>query len=159
MFTFLIIQQILLQDMNSFCLNYENATKFCSLKKHPVNCCTCIMDKLSKLYILYPFLPSEQKRSKSGIFGYDECSWLSKRGTTTAIVIFFDPRGRPWSRPLVITIFTPVVRLYVRTHFSKSTQTKQIFAAGRYVGWPSGSLMTPVLSPLHLISRKWFSLL
>ena len=34
---------------------------------------------------------------------------------------------------------------YVRPHYSKSTKTKQIFTAGRDLGWPSGSLVSPVL--------------
>ena len=55
------------------------------------------------------------------------------------IVIFFDPRGRPQSRPVVITIFTQSVRP------SQNFKIKRQSLPAGTVGWPSGSLMTPVL--------------
>ena len=57
----------------------------------------------------------------------------------------------PQSRPLVIIVFAYVVRTYVRPyvrlHFSKPNkfQAKTMSATGEVVGWPSGSLMAPVL--------------
>ena len=54
----------------------------------------------------------------------------------------FDPRGRPQSRPLVITIFTQSVRPSVPN--VQNQVTISALPAGS-VGWPSGSLMTPVL--------------
>ena len=49
-----------------------------------------------------------------------------------------DPRGRPQSRPVVITIFTQSVR-----PSQNFTIKRQSLPAGT-VGWPSASLMTPV---------------
>ena len=49
------------------------------------------------------------------------------------------------TRPVVIIVFARGVRPYVHFHLSKSSETKQIFTAGRAVGWPGGSLTTPVL--------------
>ena len=42
----------------------------------------------------------------------------------------------PQSRPVLISVFTHVVRTYVRLHFSKSTKTKQISSenTGEIVG-------------------------
>ena len=65
----------------------------------------------------------------------------------------FDPRGRPQSRPVVITIFTQSVRQFVRTYvrpFQNIKIKRQSLPAGT-VGWPSGSFMTPVLSSLNLL--------
>ena len=66
-----------------------------------------------------------------------------------------DPRGRPQSWPVVITILTQVVRLSVRTSFCPSVRLSicpfQNFKIKLKslptvtVGGPSGSLMTPVL--------------
>ena len=36
--------------------------------------------------------------------------------------MFFDPLGRPHSRPVVINVLSGVVRLYVRPHFSKQNK-------------------------------------
>ena len=52
------------------------------------------------------------------------------------LLVKIDPRGRPQSRPVVITIFTQSVRI-----------KRQSMPAGT-VGWPSGSLMTSVLYKL-----------
>ena len=65
--------------------------------------------------------------------------------------IAIDPRGQPQSRPVVITIFTQSVRQSVRTSVCLSVRLSQNFKIKRQslpagtVGWPSGSLMTPVL--------------
>ena len=77
-----------------------------------------------------------------------------------------DPRGRPQSRPVVITIFTqcPSVRTYVRPSVRPSFRPFQNFKIKRQslpagtVGWPSGSLMTPVLFILSLIIFYTFNL-
>ena len=55
-----------------------------------------------------------------------------------------DPLDRPQSRPVVITIITHVVRTYVRL-----SVRRQSLPAGT-VGWPSGSLMTPILYTILL---------
>ena len=67
-------------------------------------------------------------------------------------IIIIDPRGRPQSRPVVITIFTHVVpRPSVCPSVRPSVRPAQNFKIQRQslpagtVGWPSGSLMTPVL--------------
>ena len=54
--------------------------------------------------------------------------------------INFDPRGRPLSRPVVITIFT---QTSVRP--SQNFKIKRQSLPVATVGWPSGSLVTPVL--------------
>ena len=72
------------------------------------------------------------------------------------LISLIDPRGRPQSRPVVITIFTqcPSVRPSIRPAQNLKIQ-RQSLPAGT-VGWPSGSLMTPVL--FNLISKsKFFS--
>ena len=56
-----------------------------------------------------------------------------------------DPRGRPQSRQVVITIFIQIVRPSVRSSQQNFKIKRQSLPAGT-VGWPSGSLMTPVLS-------------
>ena len=74
--------------------------------------------------------------------------------------IQIDPRGRPQSRPVVITIFThvvrpsvrPSVRLYVRPAQTFKIQLQSLPAGT--VGWPSGSLMTPVFYFIHFIYRN-----
>ena len=50
-----------------------------------------------------------------------------------------DPRGRPQSRPIVITIFKQSVRP------SQNFKIKRQSLPAWTVGWPSGSLITPVL--------------
>ena len=55
-----------------------------------------------------------------------------------------DPRGRPQSRPVVITIFTQSVRTSIVCP-SQNFKIKRPSLLSGTVGWPSGSLMTPVL--------------
>ena len=52
----------------------------------------------------------------------------------------FDPRGRPQSRPVVITECPSL-----RPSQNFNIKRQSLPAVGTTVGWPSGSLMTPVL--------------
>ena len=66
------------------------------------------------------------------------------------ISYLIDSRGRPQSRPVVITIFTQSVRPSVRP--SQNFKIKRQSLPAGTVGWPSGSLMTPVpdISKVHM---------
>ena len=55
---------------------------------------------------------------------------------------YIDPIDRP--TPTSNDHCFHACRPYVRPHFSKSSETTQIFTAGRVVGWPRGSLITSV---------------
>ena len=63
----------------------------------------------------------------------------------------FDPRSRPQSWPVGITIFEQKIRSYVRPPFCPSVRPSQNFKIKQQslpagsVGWPSGSLTTPCL--------------
>ena len=66
-------------------------------------------------------------------------------------VRIIDPRGRPQSWPVVITIFTQSVRPSVRP--SQNFKIKRQSLPAGTVGWPSGSLMTPVLWAFMFVLR------
>ena len=68
----------------------------------------------------------------------------SKKRPTWSLSI--DPRGRPQSWPVVITIFIQSVRSSVCP--SQNFKIKRQSLPAGTVGWPSGSLMTPVLYSL-----------
>ena len=62
--------------------------------------------------------------------------------------IKIDPQGRPQSRPVVITIFTQSVRP------SQNFKLKLQSLPTGPVGWPSGSLTTPVLLPFVFVETS-----
>ena len=61
-------------------------------------------------------------------------------------ISIFDPRGRPQSRPVVITILTSCPSVPKLQNQAKITACRP----GPSPCWPSGSSMTSVLSNLHL---------
>ena len=76
-------------------------------------------------------------------FAYWNNSHLLGLGEISDCYTIFDPQGRPQSRPVVITIFTQSVRQSVRP--SQNFKIKRQSLPAGNVGWPSWSLMTPVL--------------
>ena len=73
---------------------------------------------------------------------YESLNFMEVKLMTDHLKSTFDLRGRPQSRPVVITIITPVVRPSVCQSQNFKIEPKSLSAGT--VGWPNGSLMTPV---------------
>ena len=93
------------------------------------------------------------------------CDCGSASWTKTTICLLLIHEANPQSQPVVITVFTHVIRPYFNLSGlsiptfqilakQNNFHVKIMIATGRTVGWPSGSLMTPVERNLRKITEQ-----